>query len=351
MSRRPLIRKNYTGAGRLKLIFQKIVYGKRGRTLTIPAFAEETDFIPLWGNGAVQTLPESIDEERLLQLLEKNDLRGAGGGGYPAALKLRKVLAADCRAPVLIINAAECDPGLRHDGWILKNRKKEIEAVIATLTRSLKLRKVYIAAGPEYGGSGFEGAVTAEVSSGYPAGEERRMLESVLGLSPDSYRYPSDLGIWVQNVQTILQIGDILSGRRPVKYITAVNLNEARAAVVECSPDEEIGPAARRAGLGDAELFAGGGIMQAGPADAADSLSPEINLIAAGRAADFDGGKCLGCGSCSIHCPAGIDVQKTAAAVLDGVEIAAETARRCLSCGSCSYLCPAGIDLCSLIKN
>jgi len=100
--------------------------------------------------------------------------------------------------------------------------------------------------------------------------------------------------------------------------------------------------------------------MQAAEAELGQRVDAQINLIAAGDAAEFPGKSCRGCGQCTRYCPAGIDIKKIVkqekSAHVDASHTASayivsdEIRNSCLSCGLCSYICPAGKDLCSLIQ-
>ncbi|MBW1764706.1 MAG: NADH dehydrogenase subunit, partial [Deltaproteobacteria bacterium] len=57
-----------------------------------------------------------------LQLIEKNGVVGAGGAGFPTAVKL------DSSPDTLIMNAAECEPLLHKDMEILRHHSDEVFA-------------------------------------------------------------------------------------------------------------------------------------------------------------------------------------------------------------------------------
>src|SRR6266849_8131378 len=55
-----------------------------------------------------------LSADRLIKMTERVDLRGRGGAAFPVARKLAAVQDAARtrkRAPVVIVNAAECEPG------------------------------------------------------------------------------------------------------------------------------------------------------------------------------------------------------------------------------------------------
>ncbi|MFI6559287.1 NADH-ubiquinone oxidoreductase-F iron-sulfur binding region domain-containing protein [Streptomyces sp. NPDC050534] len=58
---------------------------------------------------------------RLLELIAEAGLRGRGGAGFPAAVKLRAVRDAPGR-PVVVANGEEGEPGSVKDRWLLRHR-------------------------------------------------------------------------------------------------------------------------------------------------------------------------------------------------------------------------------------
>ncbi|WP_304648579.1 4Fe-4S dicluster domain-containing protein, partial [uncultured Dubosiella sp.] len=56
---------------------------------------------------------------------------------------------------------------------------------------------------------------------------------------------------------------------------------------------------------------------------------------------------CLRCGSCSDHCPAGLQPVRIAMAMKEGniEEMERRQAMSCIECGLCTYVCPSKIDV------
>lgn len=56
---------------------------------------------------------------------------------------------------------------------------------------------------------------------------------------------------------------------------------------------------------------------------------------------------CLRCGSCSDHCPAGLQPVRIANALKMGDAVLMEKlgALSCIECGMCTYVCPSRIDV------
>ena len=58
----------------------------------------------------------------LLEQIKEAGIVGCGGAGFPAHVKL------NCTVEYLIVNAAECEPLLRTDRWLMIHKAKEIVA-------------------------------------------------------------------------------------------------------------------------------------------------------------------------------------------------------------------------------
>ena len=61
----------------------------------------------------------------LLKQIEDAGIVGCGGAGFPTHKKL------NCKVEYLIVNAAECEPLLRTDRWLMVNKAEEIVTAAA----------------------------------------------------------------------------------------------------------------------------------------------------------------------------------------------------------------------------
>jgi len=92
---------------------------------------------------------EQVTREYFLQKLEASGLTGMGGGGFPVIKKINAFLSSDEGNRRVIINAVECEPGLKHDEWLLFNRKDEIAAGIGYIKDVFASRISFAAISPE----------------------------------------------------------------------------------------------------------------------------------------------------------------------------------------------------------
>lgn len=148
---------------------------------------------------------------------------GAGGGGFPAHVKLAG------RADTVIANGAECEPLLHKDGAIMENRA-------TALVRGMEL--AMDAVGARHGCIAVKAKNTHAVDAVrtacagtrlevrllgdyYPAGDEYDLVHEVTGRLIPPAGIPLQVGVVVQNVETLVNIAAAAEGR-PVttKFLT-----------------------------------------------------------------------------------------------------------------------------------
>jgi len=146
---------------------------------------------------------------------------GAGGGGFPAHVKLA------ARAEIVIANGAECEPLLHKDAAVM-------EHMAAGVVRGVEL--VMQAVGAKEGVIGIKeknnravAAITAACAGTgvrihllgdyYPAGDEYDLVHAVTGRLIPPQGIPLQVGVVVQNVETLVNIAAAAEGR-PVTHKT-----------------------------------------------------------------------------------------------------------------------------------
>ena len=164
-------------------------------------------------------LPEKIYEAGVV---------GAGGAGFPTHKKLSGAF------DTIMVNAAECEPLLVSDRYVMRNFAREITEALLALKRETGAKRIVVGTKKKYGreiaalkksfgeaGEAAKGFEIFEFSSFYPAGDEQVMIYEITGRSVPPGGIPLALGIVVLNVATLLNIYDALRGE-PVtdKFVT-----------------------------------------------------------------------------------------------------------------------------------
>lgn len=151
--------------------------------------------------------------------LEALGIVGAGGGGFPAAVKLR------VKVPTVIVNGAECEPLLHKDKELLQHqagpmlRGLDVAMALVGAREGVvgvkeKYRAVLEALGPQL----RAGVRLLPLRDTYPAGDEFVLVHDATGRVIPPGGLPKDVGAVVLNVETLVNIGRGL----PVthKYLT-----------------------------------------------------------------------------------------------------------------------------------
>ncbi|MDD2981707.1 MAG: 4Fe-4S dicluster domain-containing protein [Hespellia sp.] len=142
----------------------------------------------------------------LLQEIKDAGIVGCGGAGFPTHVKL------SCTVEYLIINAAECEPLLRTDRYLMKTKAPEIITAVELVANMVKAQKVFIALKETYTEEieSLERAVASAKSNVqlykmrnfYPAGDEQIMVCDVTGHTVPPTGIPLDVGAVVSNLAT-----------------------------------------------------------------------------------------------------------------------------------------------------
>ncbi|MER6263797.1 NADH-ubiquinone oxidoreductase-F iron-sulfur binding region domain-containing protein [Streptomyces sp900105245] len=306
--------------------------------LSTPATA---GLAPYLAAGGYAPLPEP---DGLLDRVAAAGLRGRGGAGFPAAVKLRSVRDAPGR-PVAVANGEEGEPGSVKDRWLLRHRPHlvldglRLASAVTGAARGVvylsdphaeravrralgewpaELPVAVVRTEPTYV-AGEESAVVRRIDGGpaLPTAKPPRPYESGVGGAPTL----------VANVETLARIALLHTrpdGAAADAHLVTVSGTGGAAALVEVPAGTHLKVLADLCGHGRAEavLLGGmfGGLYGAGWRDLP---LDQDSLAAAGGA--------LGCGALHfLHpeaCP--VAVAREAAAYL-----AAQSARQCGVCVS-----------------
>ena len=302
--------------------------------------------------------PDSCDipeAGEILERIEKHGVFGMGGSGFPTTEKIRAFIKADITKKFIIINGVECDPGLIHDKWLLRNRSNEINRGIEALFSCTGLNRAYLAVKNTSGIPLKDNIELIGIPDIYPAGAERILIEKVLGIRLPEGALPAGEGILVLNVQTVLAVYDAVFHRADAgtRYITVSDLKSGKSMVARVKLGDRIHGVLEKAYPGRTLAFAGGGVMQSHMADDDEVIDRSTNYIASAIIPKYkESPQCSHCGLCRSNCPAGLEAGRIAELVDTGriSETAVLMPDRCLGCGSCSYVCLAGRNLSARVR-
>ena len=296
-----------------------------------------------------------LSVESILNRIKANEVYGMGGAAFSTYRKLMTVLEAKENDKHLIINGVECDPGLIHDYWLLRNRSEEIQKGIDLLCKCVDFQSVHLTA-KDIEGLNYSNTISiSQIPDLYPMGAERILIDKVLDKKIASDQIPAVSGILVLNVQTVHAIYQAVYQNKmaDTRFLTVANLKNKTAHVVKVKLGMKIKEVMDAVYPGIINIFVGGGIMQGYLSEEGAVVDPSINFIAAGTFPNYkESPQCSKCGICSENCPSSLGVNLIADLVDQGKIKDTEKYRvnECIECGSCSYSCLAGRNLLLRVK-
>lgn len=161
----------------------------------------------------------------LVEIVKSAGIVGAGGATFPTHVKI------NAEVEVVIVNGAECEPLLRVDQQLMTLRTAHMLAALKAVMEHTKakegivgLKKKYI---PAIGALNKELPKYPNIklhimNNFYPAGDEQTLVYETTGRIVPEGGIPLNVGALVINVETLLNIYDIMVDNKPVidKYIT-----------------------------------------------------------------------------------------------------------------------------------
>lgn len=290
----------------------------------------------------------SLTLSDLIDRIKNHNVYGFGGAAFPAYRKIDTFAKAACDRKYLIVNGIECDPGLLHDAWILRNRTDEIEKGIGLLKRFFEFEKVLLAVKDAENLPVISGAEIRVLPDRYPMGAERILVKELLDQDIGQSAVPAKEGILILNIQTVCAIYEAVCFDRDAdtKFLTIADLPSGKAVIARVKIGDDMAGIAERI-FGTAEgrkLFCGGGAMQGNEIKRGDTVARTVNFIAYANTPVYkENAKCSKCGACSQACPAGLKIPKIIRKLEKGdtKDLARLHPELCIGCGACSHSCNA----------
>lgn len=287
---------------------------------------------------------ESVTTDSLLLKIEKSEITGMSGNGFSIYEKIYSFLTSASKRRMLLINAVECDPGLLHDEWLLKNRYEEITSCIHYLKQSLSLKEIVLATKKETM-KPTEDFSIIKVPSRYPMGEEHFLIQQTLDIRLAKNEIPVRHGILVLNLQSIYQICKIINSCYDFgRFITVADLSKGMGKIAYVYPKDNIANLLEKE-FGNKDnilIYKGYGIMSSMIAKNTDNFSYNGSFAAYAQSPNISNeNKCKKCGACTRRCPATVNVAKIVQAIDNkhDCSFASYHPENCIHCGSCTYFC------------
>jgi Na+-translocating ferredoxin:NAD+ oxidoreductase RnfC subunit len=170
-------------------------------------------------------LTMDIDRLTIVERVREAGIIGAGGAGFPTHIKLNS------QVEVVIANGAECEPLVHVDQELMIEHATELVQGVQLAMQATgakrgvvgikqRYRKAIEAVGQAL--SGDHSIVIQELGNFYPAGDEHVLVYDVTGRVVPEGGIPLNVGVLVQNIETLINITQAVQGPTAVtqKYIT-----------------------------------------------------------------------------------------------------------------------------------
>lgn len=312
----------------------------------------------------------------LLEQIFQAGVVGAGGAGFPTHKKLVD------GAKLLIVNAAECEPLLASDRYLMREYADEIIKGLQAVQKEFHIPRVVIGTKKKYTQEieALEKAIAANhaeieiagVGSFYPAGDEQILIYEITGETVPPGGIPLALGMMVINVTTAHNIYRAMQAQPVVQRYVTVTGEVHSPSIINVPVGTSIADCIKAAGGAKVERYAivkGGPMMgRHYPMESAESLTigkqdgglvilPEEHpLIQFGKKPvehmiNQARSVCIQCSYCTEMCPRYLighkmrphRVMRTVGTGTYATDLM--DALLCCECGICElYACPMGLS-------
>ncbi len=302
-------------------------------------------------------------KQELLDLIKERGIVGLGGATFPTHVKY--TIPRQKRVEVFVVNGVECEPYLNSDYRLMLEKTKEILEGIRIVARILEPEKIYFGieankpeaielAAQACAEENFDVEVVP-LELKYPQGDEKQLLEAILGREVPSGGLPIDIGAVVSNVGTIYAIYEAMVQAKPlIERIVTVSggaiknpMNfKVRIGTPVRTLIEECGGFVKK----PAKVVMGGPMMGFTLHDLDMPVikgTSGILALTKGEIKPAQTTTCIQCGRCIAACPLGLNPTRLYKAVDHSMYYEAQEIglMDCKECGCCGYVCPAHIPL------
>ena len=214
------------------------------------------------GIGGYQALAKSLDKttpDQVLEEVKKANLRGRGGGGFPADIKWETTKNAPGKPKYVIVNADEGDPGAYMDRSILEGNphsvlegliigayaigasegfiyvRQEYPQAVNTVLKAIEQARAYGFLGKDILGSGFDFEVKVHRGAGaFVSGESSALISAIEGKVGEprvKYIRTAISGLWdkptnLNNVETWANVPHII--KNGAEWFTGIGTRNSK---------------------------------------------------------------------------------------------------------------------------
>ena len=336
--------------------------------LPVLAITLDADGEDRWGDLIPCEDPFHLDPLEIGKRVAKAGVVGMGGAAFPSSVKLTGSLRA--KITTLIINGGECEPYLSCDDRLMRDRAAEIVDGIRIVMHATGAQETLVGIEdnkPEaietmrQAATGHPHIKISPVPARYPMGSEKQLILVLTGKEVPAMGRPSDIGLLVHNVGTVVAVREAIRFGRPlVSRLVTVNGGALRAPgnieVPIGALAEDVIAFANGIKETPARLLMGGPMMGMQlPHLRVPVVKGTSGILAltAAEVAEREPSPCIRCGSCVKACPVGLlplEMSRRIASV-DFSGAVGFGLKDCIACGCCAYVCPSRIPLVQMFNH
>lgn len=305
------------------------------------------------------TISPNASREELITFMKDAGIVGCGGAGFPAYIKYQG--AKDIHT--VVINGVECEPYITADAVMMEQYTKELVIGASTMVKmamakeaviAIKSTKAELIKHVREALQGIDNVRVAEVRDVYPMGWERTVVYELFKKRYD--RLPGEIGVIVSNATTAISFAQaMLEGHGITHKMVTISGDAIKPANVWVPVGMQVKEIVEKLGgylAEDVLLIAGGPMMGKTVINDQFVISSYSNAITILKTTPINSVACLRCGSCTDHCPAGIQPvrirQLEKAGDVDGLKTM--DVLSCIECGLCTYVCPSKLDVTESVR-
>jgi len=306
----------------------------------------------------------SLTHEELIQAIQDTGMVGLGGAGFPTHVKLS--VPPEYTIDTLVVNGCECEPYLTTDHRLMLEQPQALLYGTNMLMLALGARQAII--GIEDNKidavkaiqshlSGFEHIQVKAVQTHYPQGSEKLLIKVLLDREVPSGGFPYQVGVVVQNIATVTQLGELLPSNQGlierVVTVTGTGIKKPGNYIIPLgTPIQFLLDYVGFSGT-ENHLILGGPMMGSTVASLDVPITKPVSGLLVFNEQSVENVSedvypCIKCARCVDACPMHLNPSTLGqlASKHQYQSMQQEfNLMDCFECGCCSYICPSNIPL------